>query len=1249
MINAGTICSYLTLDTGGFKSGIGSAVAQLGILNDSSATVGDQVKGVGGAFETAGLTLTKGLTVPIAGAGIAAGKFAIDFESAFIGVRKTVDATEEQYASLRKGILDMTHDIPASAEEISGVAEAAGQLGIQTDNILGFTRTMVDLGEATNLTAQQGATELARFANITQMSQKEFSNLGSTIVELGNNLATTESEISSMSLRLAGAGHQVGMTEAQILGFAGALSSVGIEAEAGGSAMSKVMVKMQLAAQTGAAAKEEIAKTGMTLRELQMLADQDAKSFKALAWELGYTGTEFKALMSKAKDLDNFSQVCQMTGAEFSKAFGEDAAGTITKFIDGLGAMKENGGDAIAVLDNMGITEIRMRDALLRAAGAGDVFANSLDMATGAWKENTALAHEAEQRYASTESQLKLLWNDVKGLGIEFGDVLLPGLRDIVGGTRGVIQSFAGLDDGTKKVVVSVGMALAALGPVTTIVGKTTRSVGTLINGMDKGVQIVGKLGTKMSGLGGTLGTVGGKLAPLTGGFSGLGITLGSFLGTAGIIAGVVGGFYLLGKSVEEGCARIDKETAEHIRKSSENVRSFAGTLAEAKSLTTDFQWKIVEAGQKASDSFTKQIGAYNTGIMELVTKGTRVAKDTWKESNDQLKGLITEAREFIDTQSQEQTQSLVKIWTSTGTLMDAENQSILQKITETGEEKKEKYDGIEKQIDTIMSGAINKRGYLLEKEKDEILRLMAELQGALNADTTNYADYQKAVLSRIKSEASTITFDTAQTLIKTSEEARDKRIAAAQQACDEEVAALQQTLDSQKNLSNDERIALQTQIGEKQRILQDEVAAAKLLHAEAANDVAARYAQENQAVFDCLQEVSRLNQERYAKQQEYNELMAHLYEGDVTEQEERARKADSIQRELLSSQEEYKQRVSELLQGINSESQIAFMQMINETITSGGKLSAENEALANAIADAYTKLPPDMEETARAGMEALLKGMTDEKGQVINTSNMTIQEMADVFRSLPKETEDTGKNTAKGFEKGYLAQQIPTFKVVEDASKDILKKINDSFEVHSPSKATERTGIYVMEGLGGGMTKGKSSVISNAKGIGVDIIRGMEDGLDSRKGALISKANGIANQITYTIRKALDIHSPSRVARGLGQYFMDGWGLGMEENIKKVLLPVQKAAGGIIGAASIDTPEIQFRARARQIIGDDIGKKAAIAQAADHLQRGNPVQYLADLIINLDGRNIAKATALWDNQVQGDNYNRLVRLGGGL
>lgn len=77
--------------------------------------------------------------------------------------------------------------MPASHQEIAGVAEAAGQLGIKTENVVSFTKTMIDMGESTNMSAETAATSLARLANITKLPQDQFSNLGASIVDLGKN------------------------------------------------------------------------------------------------------------------------------------------------------------------------------------------------------------------------------------------------------------------------------------------------------------------------------------------------------------------------------------------------------------------------------------------------------------------------------------------------------------------------------------------------------------------------------------------------------------------------------------------------------------------------------------------------------------------------------------------------------------------------------------------------------------------------------------------------------------------------------------------------------------------------------------------------------------------------------------------------------------------------------------------------------------------------------------------------------
>lgn len=357
----------------------------------------------------------------------AATKMAIDFESAFAGVRKTVDATEEEFSIMKSQIRAMAKEIPATHEEIAAVAEAAGQLGIQKDAIMGFTRVMIDLGVASNMTSDEAATSLARFANITQMSAQDYDRLGATIVDLGNNLATTEGEIVEMGLRLAGAGSQIGMSEAQILSFAGALSSVGISADAGGSAFSKVMIAMA----------SDVATNG--------------------------------------KNLSNFAKVSGMSVTEFKNAFQKDAAGAIISFTEGLGKMSAAGGNVFGILDEMGMSEIRVRDALLRASGAGDLFRQSMETGTNAWDENVALSNEAAQRYATTESQLKMLKNIMKDIGISVGDIILPNLINLIERTKDLLAPLDKMSDKTKKMITFIALGGTAfmllVGPLLLLIG----------------------------------------------------------------------------------------------------------------------------------------------------------------------------------------------------------------------------------------------------------------------------------------------------------------------------------------------------------------------------------------------------------------------------------------------------------------------------------------------------------------------------------------------------------------------------------------------------------------------------------------------------------------------------------------------------------------------------------------------------------------------------------------------------------
>ena len=346
----------------------------------------------------------------------------MDFESAMTGVAKTTDFTDEELSAMSESIQEMSTEIPATTDELAGIAEAAGQLGIHKESLLDFTEIMAMLGTATNMTADEAATSLSRLANITGMSQEDFDRLGATIVDLGNNLATTEKEIVDMSLRIAGAGAQVGMTEAEIMSFSGALSSVGIEAEAGGSAFSTLISNMSLAVQKG------------------------------------------------GDELAQFADVAGMSAGEFAAAFEDDAASAIIQFIQGLGAMDSQGRSAIAVLDEMGLSDIRMRDALLRAAGASDTFTNALQIGSSAWEANTALTTEASKRYATTQSQLTMMQNAYKNLKTVIGDAYNPALQEaysigtkVLNGVTDFVKQNPALVNAVTAFVGVMGAATAGL------------------------------------------------------------------------------------------------------------------------------------------------------------------------------------------------------------------------------------------------------------------------------------------------------------------------------------------------------------------------------------------------------------------------------------------------------------------------------------------------------------------------------------------------------------------------------------------------------------------------------------------------------------------------------------------------------------------------------------------------------------------------------------------------------------------
>lgn len=383
-MDAATIRILVSANSAGVGTGLSPGLTALNNFerqaNRAIGRIKTQFAGLSGAQKVAG-----GVAVGIGlmGAAMAAATGpAIRFESAFAGVRKTVNGTDEELAAIRQGILDMSAVMPTAAEDLASIAENAGQLGIAAPDVLAFTKTIAQLGETTDLSFDSASQSLARFLNITGGGASKIGEVADVLVELGNNTATTESQIVSFATRIAGAFTIAGAHKGEILAVAAAYSSLGIEAEAGGTALSLVITSIADAALDG------------------------------------------------GPKLKTFAEVAGLLPEEFRQIAEDTPVEALVLFEAGLGRIIDSGGSVTEVLDDLGFSGIRTSRVLKAGALDVDGLRNSLGLTTTAIKEGSAAQEEYDKRTETTAARIQIFKNRLTALAIQLATPLLGGLAD---------------------------------------------------------------------------------------------------------------------------------------------------------------------------------------------------------------------------------------------------------------------------------------------------------------------------------------------------------------------------------------------------------------------------------------------------------------------------------------------------------------------------------------------------------------------------------------------------------------------------------------------------------------------------------------------------------------------------------------------------------------------------------------------------------------------------------------------------
>ncbi len=415
------------------RAAVGEYTSGLARAGGQTVTFGGQLAGAAGRQDAAMAkarqsmaTLATGAVVAgklvllgIGGAMVVSAKAAIDFESSLAGVAKTIEGTDVQIRAIGESMRRLSLRIPVNVNELNRIAELGGQLGVSIPGLLNFTKTIAALGVTTNLSTEDAAKGLARLINVTGEGESAFDNLGSVIVDLGNNFATTEAEILTFALRIAPAAQTVGATATEVLGLAAALSSMGIPAERGGTAVQAMFTIIASAARSGGDA-------------LLLMAE-----------------------------------ITGMTTDEFQKFARENPTDALVALARGLGEANEEGQNVFTMMRGIDINGRRAQAVLLAMANNTDLVTGALDRASVAGEENTALFEEAGRRYGTTASQIQIMGNAFTDLRIELGTALLEPLVNVV---RTIAVLFEMLKDNTgtlkeiAKWVGLIGAAFVALG-----------------------------------------------------------------------------------------------------------------------------------------------------------------------------------------------------------------------------------------------------------------------------------------------------------------------------------------------------------------------------------------------------------------------------------------------------------------------------------------------------------------------------------------------------------------------------------------------------------------------------------------------------------------------------------------------------------------------------------------------------------------------------------------------------------------
>ena len=417
---------------------------------------GQKMETVGNSIAGAGKKMM-GVTTVIGGVGVAAVKTAADFDSAMSQVAAVSGATGKDFDALRNKAREMGAKTKFSATEAAEAMNYMAMAGWKTEDMLDGIEGVMNLAAASGEDLAATSDIVTDALTAFGLSAKDSGHFADILAAASSNANTNVSMMGETFKYCAPIAGALGFSAEDTAEAIGLMANAGIKSSQAGTALRTIMNNL-------------------------------AGDVKISGKAIGDVTIATTNADSSMRDLSDILADCRSAFGNLTESEKAQAAESLVgkNAMSGFLALMNAGEDDIAKLSS----------AIDNCDGSAEKMAMTM-------QDNLA-------------GQLTILKSQLQELAISFGDILMPAIRSIVSKLQGFVDKLNGMDEGTKRTIVTIALLVASIGPLLVIIGTAISKSGVAMQGVVKLANCISKLKVSVQGGTGVLGKLGAALGGIS-------------------------------------------------------------------------------------------------------------------------------------------------------------------------------------------------------------------------------------------------------------------------------------------------------------------------------------------------------------------------------------------------------------------------------------------------------------------------------------------------------------------------------------------------------------------------------------------------------------------------------------------------------------------------------------------------------------------------------------------------------------